>query len=183
MSLIVEKTPLEGLRIIRPKIFRDPRGFFVESYNRSVFAAAGITTEFVQDNHSRSSRGTLRGLHYQSTPGQAKLIRCTSGTIWDVVVDIRPKSPTFGNNFGMELRPEDTAMLFIPIGFAHGFVVLSETADVQYKCSSVYNAATESGIRWNDPELAVPWPLQGLDPLLSERDQKAPTFAEYKAKI
>jgi len=183
MSLVVENTPLEGLKVIRPRIFKDPRGFFVESYNRETFGAAGISTEFVQDNHSRSSRGTLRGLHYQTTPGQAKLIRCTAGAIWDVAVDIRPGSPTFGKHFGLELNPEEMTMFFIPVGFAHGFVVLSEIADVQYKCSSVYNAAAETGVRWDDPDLSVPWPIKGVQPLLSERDQKAPTFKDYKATI
>ncbi len=181
-GLTVEPGPLPGLLLLRPRVFRDARGFFFESYNRETFAAAGISVDFVQDNHSRSGRGTLRGLHYQTSPGQTKLIRCTQGAIWDVAVDIRPASPTFGRHFGMELRPDEGLMLFIPVGFAHGFVVLSENAEVQYKCSAVYNSATEAGIAWNDPELNVSWPLRGTGLLLSARDQSNPSFAEYKAK-
>jgi dTDP-4-dehydrorhamnose 3,5-epimerase len=180
MNLTVETTPLEGLRIVRPKVFRDTRGFFVESYNRETFAKAGITTEFVQDNHSKSSHGTLRGLHFQTTPGQVKMIRCTVGKIWDVAVDIRTDSPTFGKFFGMELTPDEATMLYIPVGFAHGFLVLSEIAEVQYKCSSVYNPATETGLAWDDPDLNVSWPVDGMEVLLSERDKNNPSFAAWK---
>ena len=180
MSITVEKTPLDGLLIVRPKVFRDSRGFFCETYNREDFVAGGISAVFVQDNHSRSARGTLRGLHFQSSPGQAKLIRCTLGVIWDVAVDIRTDSPTFGKHFGTELRPDDATMAFIPVGFAHGFLVLSEFAEVQYKCSNVYNAKTESGIQWNDPDFNVQWPLNGIEPLLSERDKTNQSFAEWK---
>ncbi len=183
MSIAVEKTPLEGLLIVRPRLFRDARGFFLESYNQETFNSAGISIPFVQDNHSRSARGTLRGLHFQTHPGQVKLVRCTLGAIWDVAVDIRPGSPTFGKHFGIELRPDDATMLFVPIGFAHGFVVLSEFAEVQYKCSNVYNPATEAGIMWNDPDLNVQWPLNGIEPLLSERDKTNPSFAEWKKSI
>ena len=165
---------------MRPRVFKDARGFFFESYNRDAFVAAGIDIPFVQDNHSRSSQGTLRGLHFQTSPGQAKLVRCTLGAIWDVAVDIRPGSSTFGKHFGIELRPEDGTMLFVPVGFAHGFVVLSEFAEVQYKCSAVYNPKTEAGIMWNDPDLAVQWPLNGIEPLLSDRDKGNQTFAEWK---
>jgi dTDP-4-dehydrorhamnose 3,5-epimerase len=174
-------TPLAGLLQVRPKLFKDSRGWFLESYNRETWLKAGISETFVQDNHSQSARGTLRGLHFQTTPGQAKLIRCTRGVIWDVAVDIRPQSPTFGRHFGQELRGEDPLFLFIPIGFAHGFLVLSETAEVQYKCSNVYDAATESGIAWDDPDLAVAWPLEGMAPLLSDRDRKNQSFKAFKA--
>lgn len=174
-------TPLPGLLLLRPKLFRDGRGWFLESYNQETLRKAGIDTVFVQDNHSLSSRGTLRGLHFQSSPGQAKLIRCTRGSIWDVAVDIRPDSPTFGNHYGVVLREDDPQQLLIPVGFAHGFLVLSETAEVQYKCSNVYNAATEAGIAWNDPDLRVPWPLEGLEPVLSERDKKNQSFRQFKA--
>lgn len=179
----VTATPLEGLLLLRPKLFRDGRGWFQESYNRETLLKAGIDAAFVQDNHSLSARGTLRGLHFQTTPGQAKLIRCTRGTIWDVAVDIRAGSPTFGKNFGVELREEDSRQIFIPVGFAHGFLVLSESAEVQYKCSNVYNAATESGIAWDDPDLRVPWPLQGIAPLISERDKHNQSFAAFKAAL
>lgn len=182
MSLIVEPTPLDGLRIVTPRVFRDARGFFVESWNRETFAAAGIATEFAQDNHSKSSRGTLRGLHFQTSPGQVKLIRCTRGRIWDVAVDIRPGSATFGKHFGLELAPDDCTMLYIPIGFAHGFLVLEDDSEVQYKCSNVYNPATEAGLAWDDPDLDVPWPLDAVGgaPLLSERDKKNPSFAAWR---
>jgi dTDP-4-dehydrorhamnose 3,5-epimerase len=176
-------TPLNGLLIVRTRVFKDPRGWFTESYNRETFAAAGITATFVQDNHSASVRGTLRGLHFQTQPGQAKLIRCTAGRIWDVAVDIRPSSATFGRHFGFELSAEDPSQMYIPIGFAHGFLVLSETAEVQYKCSSVYNASTESGIQWDDPELAVAWPLHGQAPIISDRDTRNQSFAEFRKKL
>lgn len=178
-----EKTPLDGLLILRPRLFKDDRGWFLESYNRETFGKAGVTETFVQDNHSRSARNTLRGLHFQTRPGQAKLIRCTAGRIWDVAVDIRPGSVTFGRHFGIELSGEDTAQLFIPIGFAHGFLVLSDWAEVQYKCSNLYEAATESGIQWDDPELAVAWPLGEALPLVSERDRRNQSFAAYRKNL
>jgi len=179
----VIKTPLEGLLLLRPRIFRDGRGWFLESYNREAFAAQGITETFVQDNHSRSVRNTLRGLHFQTQPGQAKLIRCTFGEVWDVAVDIRPGSPTFGRHHGERLTHNDQVQILIPVGFAHGFVVLSEWAEVQYKCSNVYNAATESGIAWDDADLGVPWPLRGEEPIISERDKKNQSFREFQAGI
>lgn len=176
-------TSIDGLLILKPRLFTDDRGWFLESYNREVFLKAGITTTFVQDNHSRSSKHTLRGLHFQTAPGQEKLIRCTQGKIWDVAVDIRPTSKTFGQHFGMELSAEVSTQMLIPIGFAHGFVVLSESAEVQYKCSNLYNGATESGIQWDDPDLNVTWPLKGAKPNISLRDEKNQSFAEYKAKL
>lgn len=182
MSLQVETTPIEGLLLLRPRVFRDARGFFVESWNREAFARAGIDTEFAQDNHSRSAKGTLRGLHFQTRPGQAKLVRCTRGRIFDVAVDIRPGSPTFGRHHAVELTPDDFAMFYIPVGFAHGFLVLSDTAEVQYKCSAVYNAETEAGLAWDDPDLGIPWPLAeiGGTPLLSERDRGNPSFRTWR---
>ena len=177
------KTPLDGLLILKPKVFRDDRGWFLESYNRNAFAAAGISETFVQDNHSSSVKGTLRGLHFQTHPGQAKLIRCTRGRIWDVAVDIRPSSATFGRHFGAELDDASGQQIFIPVGFAHGFLVLSDSAEVQYKCSNVYNAATESGLQWDDPDLAVAWPLAGQIPTISDRDKKNPSFAAFKKQL
>jgi dTDP-4-dehydrorhamnose 3,5-epimerase len=179
----VIKTPLPGLLELRPRLFKDGRGWFLESYNRDTFAAHGIHETFVQDNHSRSARHTLRGLHFQSHPGQAKLIRCTHGEIWDVAVDIRPASPTFGRNFATRLNQDEPKMVLIPIGFAHGFMVMSDFAEVQYKCSNVYNAATESGIAWDDPDLQVPWPLGDEAPLLSERDKRNQSFREFCDKV
>ena len=174
----VIQTPLAGLLLLRPKLFRDSRGWFLESYNRETLRPHGITETFVQDNHSRSQKNTLRGLHFQSSPGQAKLIRCTLGEIWDVAVDIRPGSETFGRHYGTLLSQDDPLQVFVPIGFAHGFLVKSEWAEVQYKCSNVYNAVTESGIAWDDPDLAVAWPLAGETPVISDRDKKNRSFRE-----
>ena len=172
--------PLVGAKLIRPRIFRDPRGFFLESYSQQRYRDAGMSETWVQDNHSASTKGTLRGLHYQSHPGQAKLVRVTSGRIFDVLVDIRPDSPTFGRWHGEELDAEEHAQLYIPIGFAHGFAVLTESAEVQYKVSSPYDGATECAIRWNDPEIGVAWPVG--EPLLSARDQSSESFADFRAR-
>jgi dTDP-4-dehydrorhamnose 3,5-epimerase len=179
----VTKTELDGILLLKPRLFKDDRGWFLESYNREVFHGAGIAETFVQDNHSRSSQNTLRGLHFQTTPGQAKLIRCTLGRIWDVAVDIRPKSKTFGKHFGIELSDFDPTQILIPIGFAHGFLVLSEWAEVQYKCTNVYNGATESGIQWNDPDLNVPWPLNAETPNISERDKQNQSFSDFRNRL
>ena len=172
---------LEGLIVVEPRVFRDDRGFFLEPYNALRYKAAGIDVDFVQDNHSVSTRGVLRGLHFQTKPGQAKLLRCTRGVIWDVAVDIRPDSKTFGKWWGLELDAESHRQLFIPIGFAHGFCVVSDVAEVMYKCSSVYDAAFESGIAWNDPDFAVAWPVP--DPIISARDEGNQSFAEFRAKL
>ncbi|HYQ03636.1 MAG TPA: dTDP-4-dehydrorhamnose 3,5-epimerase [Polyangiaceae bacterium] len=172
---------LAGTKIIRPKIFGDDRGFFLESYSAQGFAAAGIDTVFVQDNHSRSVRGTLRGVHYQSNPGQAKLVRVVLGRIWDVTVDIRPDSPTFGQWDAVELDDKAREQLFVPVGFAHGFCVLSEYAEVEYKVSSPYDPKTECAINYADPELAIKWPI--TQPLLSARDQQAESFASFRARV
>lgn len=182
-TMEVIPTPIAGLLQLKPRLFHDGRGWFLESYNRETFLKAGIEETFVQDNHSQSVKGTLRGLHFQSTPGQAKLIRCTRGAVWDVAVDIRPGSPTFGTHFGVELREEVPLQVLIPIGFAHGFLVLSETAEVQYKCSNVYNGATETGIAWDDPDLGVQWPLGGMVPTLSERDTRNQSFKAYRKSL
>ena len=172
---------LDGLLLIQPQVFGDERGFFLESYNASRYRAAGIEAAFVQDNHSRSVRGTLRGLHYQSSPGQAKLVRVTQGRVFDVAVDIRPGSPSLGRWVGVELDAETHRQLFIPVGFAHGFCVLSDVAEVQYKVSSVYDSSTECSIRYDDPDLGVRWPTE--EPLLSARDQSAESFAAYRQRV
>lgn len=177
----IEITPLEGLLLISPKVFADERGWFLESYNQDQFLSRGISTVFVQDNHSRSCKNTLRGLHFQTHPGQAKLVRCTIGEVWDVAVDIRPNSQTFGKWFGAVLSEHLRNMVYIPIGFAHGYCVLSEYAEFQYKCSNVYNGTTEAGIAWDDPDLAVQWPVQ--EPLLSNRDRNNPTLREYQRSV
>ena len=170
----VQTTPLDGVLLLKPNVHRDERGFFLESYSARTLESFGITTAFVQDNHSRSVKGTLRGLHYQVNPGQVKLVRVLSGAIFDVAVDLRWGSPTYGQWFGQILSAENFLQMYIPIGFAHGFCVLSDTADLGYKCSSYYSAKDERGLMWNDPDLAIDWPV--ADPILSARDQHHPSF-------
>jgi dTDP-4-dehydrorhamnose 3,5-epimerase len=172
---------LSGLKLIQPTVFADQRGFFLETYSAPRYRAAGIEVRFEQDNHSRSVKNTLRGLHYQSKPGQAKLVRVSVGRIWDVAVDIRPESSSFGRWFGVELNDQERQQLFVPVGFAHGFCVLSEFAEVQYKVSSPYDAATECGIHYADPDLNVAWPVSS--PVLSLRDQAAESFASFRARV
>jgi dTDP-4-dehydrorhamnose 3,5-epimerase len=172
----VHTTSLDGVLVIEPRVHRDERGFFVESYSARTLQEFGIATSFLQDNHSRSVKGTLRGLHYQAGVGQVKLVRVISGAIFDVAVDIRWESPTFGKWFGQILSAENFLQLYIPVGFAHGFCVLTDAAEVVYKCSSYYSPADERGLAWNDPTVAVEWPVQ--DPLLSARDQRHPLLHE-----
>ena len=174
----VETTALPGVFVLRPRVFEDARGFFTESYNYETLRSHGIDTLFVQDNHSKSTRGTLRGLHFQLPPfGQVKLVRVVRGAVWDVAVDIRAGSPTFGQWVGTELSAENFRQLYIPSGFAHGFCVLSEDAEVLYKASHVYSPAHEWGIVWNDPALQIAWPV--AEPLLSDRDCRLGTLADY----
>lgn len=175
----VIETDLPGLRVIEPRVFGDARGFFLESFNERVFREHGLPTNFVQDNHSRSARGVLRGLHFQEPGAQGKLVRVTRGKVWDVAVDIRRGSPTFGRHYGLELDETNQRMLWIPEGFAHGFCVLSDTADFQYKCTALYSPKDEKGFIWNDPDLRIPWPVK--DPLVSEKDLKLPRFADYSS--
>jgi dTDP-4-dehydrorhamnose 3,5-epimerase len=172
---------LHGLKLVTPDVFADDRGFFLETYSAKRYAEAGIAESFVQDNRSRSSKGTLRGLHYQSFPGQAKLVTVTLGRIWDVAVDLRQESATFGKWQAVDLHAEQHEQFFIPAGFAHGFCVLSEAAEVQYKVSAPYDANTECGLRYNDPELAIRWPVER--PLLSQRDQLAESFVSFRARL
>jgi dTDP-4-dehydrorhamnose 3,5-epimerase len=176
--MIVEDLPLAGLKLVKPRIFEDDRGLFFETYREDRYREAAIDARFVQDNHSRSRRGTLRGLHFQTSPGQAKLIRVASGEIFDVAVDIRPGSATFGRWEAVRLDARKHHQLYLPVGFAHGFCVLSETADVVYKVSSFYDPGTESGFRWDDPEVAVRWPID--TPLVSPRDADAMSFADLR---
>jgi dTDP-4-dehydrorhamnose 3,5-epimerase len=171
----VDWLSIQGLAIVRPKVFQDERGFFFESYRRQRYAEQGIDLEFVQDNVSFSKQNTLRGLHYQESPGQAKLVSVISGHIWDVAVDIRPNSPTFGQWHAVELTGENFTQFFIPVGFAHGFCVLSDFARVQYKVSAPYDSARERTIRWNDPQFNIKWPIS--QPILSERDRTAPELS------
>ena len=164
-------TAIADVFMIAPKVFGDDRGFFFESYNRRSMAALGIEQDFVQDNHSRSARGVLRGLHYQIRQPQGKLVRVVAGEVFDVAVDLRRASPTFGQWVGMTLSAENKRMAWVPPGFAHGFYVVSETAEVLYKASDYYAPEHERSLLWNDPALGVEWPLSG-EPLLSDKDRK-----------
>ncbi len=177
----IETTTLPGVLVITPRVFHDARGFFLESYNAEAWRSAGIETTFVQDNHSKSTHGTLRGLHFQLPPAaQVKVLRVVRGAVWDVAVDIRVGSPTFGQWVGVELTADNFRQVYIPTGFAHGFCVLSDEAEILYKTSAVYSPAHERGIAWNDPQLAVAWPV--TEPLLSDRDRRAGSLADYLAE-
>jgi dTDP-4-dehydrorhamnose 3,5-epimerase len=181
MKTHVSTTPLEGLLIVTIDFFRDERGFFIESWNKRDFAAAGIDLDFVQDSHSRSTYGVLRGLHYQDMRApMAKLVRCTVGRILDVAVDMRVGSPTFGKWFSIELSAENQTQLLVPVGFAHGFATLSEVCEVQYKQTAFYRPETEGGVAWNDPDIGIEWPL--TNPILSRRDQNQMSLREYREK-
>lgn len=173
----VTPTTIPDVLLIEPAVFRDARGFFMETWHRRRFAEHGIVCDFVQDNHTRSVRGTLRGLHYQLSKPQGKLVRVTEGEVFDVAVDLRRDSATFGQWVGQRLSAENRRMLWIPPGFAHGFYVVSDAAECLYKCSDYYAPEHERCIRWDDPDLAIEWPLDGR-PLLSDKDRRAPAFAE-----
>lgn len=174
----IVETALPGVLLIEPKVFGDTRGFFLESWNRRTFAGLGLDLDFVQDNHSRSAKGVLRGLHYQLADPQGKLVRVTAGSVFDVAVDIRRSSPHFGKWVGYELSAENHRMLWVPPGFAHGFVVTSPSADFMYKVTSFYNPADERAIRWDDPALGIAWPDVGMAPMLSAKDGVAPRLAD-----
>ncbi|MBI4952862.1 MAG: dTDP-4-dehydrorhamnose 3,5-epimerase [Myxococcales bacterium] len=171
----ITPTEIPDVLHVEPKVFRDDRGLFYECFREDAFRAAGVDVRFVQHNQARSVAGTLRGLHFQSSPGQAKLVRATRGRVWDVAVDIRPGSPTFRRWVARELSADNCALLYVPVGFAHGYAAL-EDADVHYLCSAYYDPKTESGIAWNDPDIGVAWPI--AEPLLSARDQKAPLLRD-----
>ena len=167
----IEQTPLRDVLLLHPKVFGDERGFFMESWNASTFREIGIERDFVQDNHSRSARGILRGLHYQTRHTQGKLVRVVAGSVFDVAVDLRRSSPTFGQWFGAELSDRNHAMMWVPEGFAHGFYVTSEYADFQYKCTDFYDPSSEVSLAWNDPTVGVDWPVPaGEAPQLSGKD-------------
>ena len=176
MPYHVTQTPLEGVLVLEPKVFGDARGFFFESFNARDFEqATGVKTSFVQDNHSKSAKGVLRGLHYQTQHAQGKLVRVTQGAVFDVAVDIRKNSPTFGHWFGLKLSAENKKQLWVPAGLAHGFLVTSESAEFLYKTTDYYHPEFERSILWNDPALGINWPLQLLDapPLLATKDTNA----------
>jgi dTDP-4-dehydrorhamnose 3,5-epimerase len=162
-------------------VFRDARGFFLESFHAGKFAAGGIRASFVQDNHSLSSRGTLRGLHAQARFPQAKLVRCTEGSVFDVAVDVRRGSPTFGRWVGFELSADNFRQLFIPEGFLHGFCATSERAQLQYKCAEIYHPEDELGVVWNDPEIGIRWPIAA--PLLSDKDRALPRLRDVRERL
>ena len=167
---------LSGLKLVRPRMFADARGFFRETYRQPIYHTMGIDLPFVQDNHSFSKKGTVRGMHFQRYPGQAKLVSVISGTIFDVAVDIRPKSPTWGKWEGVFLDGIKGEQLFVPVGFAHGFCVMSDEAHVLYKVSSVYDSQEEKGFAFDDPDIGIEWPIS--DPIVSERDRTSPQFKE-----
>jgi dTDP-4-dehydrorhamnose 3,5-epimerase len=167
--------PIDGLVIINPTVFTDERGFFMESYKESEFRSAGINDHFVQDNHSLSCRGTLRGLHFQKAPyAQGKLVRVTRGAVWDVAVDLRVGSATFSKRYAMELSETNKTMLWIPPGFAHGFLALEDNTELHYKCTAEYHAPSDAGIRWDDPDINISWPDLGIPYIISEKDKKLP---------
>ena len=173
-------TDLPGVLVLEPDVFRDPRGYFLETFHERKYRESGIAHSFVQDNQSRSTRGTLRGLHAQLRKPQGKLVRALQGEIFDVAVDIRPGSPTFGKWTGAKLS-DDFRQMFIPPGFAHGFCVLSAVAEVAYKCTDFYDRSDEIGLRWNDPAVGIAWPIR--DPLLSDKDAALPTLAELRPRL
>lgn len=174
------ETDIPGPIVIAPRVFGDARGFFLESWSAAAFAAAGLPDRFVQDNHSRSARGVLRGLHFQNPQPQGKLVRVVAGRIWDVAVDLRRGSPAFGRWTGVELSARTHHMLWVPPGFAHGFLSLEDDTDVLYKCTAPYAPEHEASIRWDDPALAIAWPLDGITPILSAKDAAAGPLADAR---
>jgi dTDP-4-dehydrorhamnose 3,5-epimerase len=181
LSLRFVRTEIPGVIVVEPQVHRDARGFFVETYHFEKYKAGGIDVAFVQDNHSYSQHGTLRGLHAQHPRAQGKLVRTVEGEIWDVAVDVRRGSPTYGRHVGVSLSAENFRQLYVPPGLLHGFVVTSPTAQVEYKCSALYRPEDEYSVIWNDPELAIAWPI--ALPVLSARDAAAPRLAQQQARL
>ncbi len=180
-QITVTTCDIEGLKVIEPKVFGDERGYFYESYNYKDYAEAGITEEFVQDNQSASQKGVLRGLHFQKEFPQDKLVRVINGEVFDVAVDLREGSATYGQWYGVVLSAENKKQFFIPKNFAHGFLVLSDYAEFAYKCTDFYHPNDEGGLIWNDPDIGVEWPIsQDMELILSDKDRKWPQFKEYK---
>src|SRR5262244_3254726 len=179
MGFHIESIHLDEIKVIVPDVHGDERGFFVETFRTDQFAQLGLPTEFVQDNHSRSSRGVLRGLHFQWDPPMGKLMRVTYGSAFLVAVDVRKGSPTLGQWFGLQVSAENKKQVWAPVGFARGFCALSDFAEIQYKCTAIYNSKGESGIQWNDPDIGIEWPIS--DCILSEKDRNAQTLREWLA--
>ena len=177
------ETSVPGPLIIEPKVFGDARGFFMESWNADAFGKAGLDLAFVQDNHSRSARGVLRGLHFQNPGPQGKLVRVVSGAVWDVAVDIQAGSATFGQWTGVMLTAENHRMFWVPEGFAHGFVTLANDTDFLYKCTAPYRPQNEHCLAWDDPEVGIDWPLDGIEPALSEKDKKGVSLQQLRSQI
>lgn len=178
--MIIEKTSIPDLLVLSPKVFEDQRGYFFESFRADVLEENGVSSSFIQDNESMSNEGVLRGLHLQAPPfGQAKLIKVVKGAIYDVAVDVRKASPTYGHSFGIELNDENRKMLYIPEGFAHGFCCLKDKTIVQYKCSAYYNPSSELGLRWDDPDLNINWPAS--NPTISAKDEKHPFLRDFSS--
>jgi len=176
------KTKIEGLLILQPKVYRDDRGYFLESFRLDLLSVLGIDTNFVQDNESKSQKGVFRGLHFQNPPhAQGKLVRAVKGAVLDVAVDIRRGSSTYGKSMSVELNEENKTMLWIPSGFAHGFLTLLDETIFQYKCTNYYNKESEGSILWNDPDLNIDWPISS--PVVSEKDEDAPYFKDLKSKF
>jgi dTDP-4-dehydrorhamnose 3,5-epimerase len=180
MQVRIESEHLNGIKVVVPEFFEDERGFFMEVFRADQYKELGLPYEFVQDNHSRSQKGVLRGLHFQWEPPMGKLMRVTYGSAYLVAVDIRKGSPTLGQGFGIEVSAENKKQVWAPAGFARGFCVLSDFAEIQYKCTGIYNNKGESGILWNDPGIGVNWPIK--DPVLSQKDQNAQTLAQWLEK-
>lgn len=176
----VTRFDVDGPLEIEPRVFGDTRGFFLETFSRRDFADIGIDYEFVQDNHSRSAKGVLRGLHFQDPAAQGKLVRVASGRAWDVAVDIRRSSSTYGSWSAVELSVEKNNLFWVPPGFAHGFLSLEDNTDFLYKCTDYYAPEHEHAIQWDDPDLAIPWPLEGIEPQISAKDAAANSFSETK---
>lgn len=172
---------IPGPLIIEPKVFGDDRGFFMETWNQAAFAEAGLRMDFVQDNHSRSAKGVLRGLHFQNPQPQGKLVRVANGAVFDVAVDLRRSSPNFGKWAGVELSAANKRMFWVPEGFAHGFLTLEDGTDFLYKCTSTYAQQHDRAVKWDDPAIGIDWPLDGIEPLLSGKDQAAPSLADCDA--
>lgn len=174
----ITETALSGVLIIEPRVFGDTRGFFMETWNAAAFADVGLDLAFVQDNHSRSQKGVLRGLHFQNPRPQGKLVRVTSGAVFDVAVDLRASSPTFGQWAGVELSAENKRMFWVPEGFAHGFLTLEDDTDFLYKCTAPYAPQSEFSLAWDDPAVGIDWPLEGLDPIISAKDARGLSLAQ-----
>lgn len=183
MDFKIVETGIDGLIVIEPKVFNDDRGYFMETYNEESFKKVGLNMKFVQDNESHSTAGVLRGLHFQKTHPQGKLVRCTEGMVYDVAVDLRDGSKTFGKWYGVVLDPASKKMFYIPEGFAHGFLVMTDEATFNYKCTDVYTPGDEGGIMWNDPDVGIKWPAIDKELILSDKDKKHPLLKDLDFKF